>query len=228
MGKKCYVILIDRSGDAIFGVKALTDPYGSGKMPYTAGCPSLFGGNIDGDSSIESTLVKEALQESHNKIQLWEPVLKMALAQSTHDVTFTMIHQEQDHRNDMMFFILLYKFSELPEPIKAVPAGDPAFRETTGDIVKVNLKTMSNHLSREQVADAVIEAMPLHLQQRIPDEARKQFQKKAAPQRPSERRSSLSRERDLRAQTGSAKLDEEEYAIRHVIMIRAIVNELVR
>jgi hypothetical protein len=128
MGKKCYVIPIDRSGDAVFGVKALTDPYRAGKTPYAAGCPSLFGGNVDGDPSIEATLVNEALQESHNRIPLWEPVLKMALTQMAHDVTFTMIHQEDDGRNDMMFFILLYKFWELPEPITAVPAGDPAFR----------------------------------------------------------------------------------------------------
>jgi hypothetical protein len=166
------VIPIDRSGDAIFGVKALADPYKSGRTPYAARCPSLFGGNVDGDSSIEATLVKEALQESHNRIQLWEPVLKMALAQTAHDVTFTMIHQEDDGRNDMMFFILLYRFWELPEPITAVPTGDPAFRETTGDLIKVNLNTMSNHLSRQQVATAAIDAMPLHLRQWIPDKAR--------------------------------------------------------
>lgn len=93
MPKKCYAIPINKDGEAFCAVKALTNPYQSNQQPYTAGCPSIFGDNIDAGATMAGTLTKEALEESYRKVQLIEPFLNVTMAGTSGGVEFAIIHQ---------------------------------------------------------------------------------------------------------------------------------------
>jgi hypothetical protein len=179
MREKCYVIPVNKNGEAFFAVKALTDPYKNGKTPYTARCPSIFGGNVDDGTDTIATLVKEAKEESHNKVLISPSVINavQAAGGTWQGVGFEMIYQAVVGQNRMTFYLLQNQgFVVFPEATAAVPAGDNAYKETTGDVLKVNLKQISNTPEEAQVATAVINAMPQHLRSKIPAAARKEFE----------------------------------------------------
>jgi hypothetical protein len=186
MREKCYVIPVNQNGEAFFAVKALTNPYNSSKPPYMAGCPSIFGGNVDAGSDPIATLVKEAKEESHNKVLISPSVINAAQAAggSWSGVGFEMIYQTiyqtRFDENRMTFYLLQNQgFVVLPRSTVAPPTDDSdeakAYREHTGDVLVVNLRQISSMLDATQVADAVIAAMPGRLRTRIPKSALDDF-----------------------------------------------------
>lgn len=176
MTLKCYVIPVDDNGYAFFAVKALTNPYRSTQTPYAAGCPSVFGGNVDDDATVSATLVQEAMEESHNKVLINRTALDLAMSGRARGVALQEIHKESVGENEMTFYLLRNGFEVRTAPSPAVPAGNNAYKETTGYILKVDLNRMPSNVSAQQVAAAMIDAMPANLQRQIPSGARKQFE----------------------------------------------------
>jgi hypothetical protein len=171
---KSYVIPIDDSGFAYLGVKALTSPYPNGNV-YCPGCPTIFGGNVEHGQGEAETLYQEARQESHYKIDLNQMFIEKALQPATAVNSFLRVYQTQHNGQPMNFYVLKgnFVFDQAPFTSSEILEKD-VFRETTGDIVKVDLRGQ-NFQNAADAADAAIAAMPWALQIRITPEARQQF-----------------------------------------------------
>jgi len=129
---KYYVIPVDADGFAYLGVKSPANPY-NGKSWWCGGAPNVFGGNSDGQT-LQATLKTEALQESHGKIRLDLKGLEVGKTGA-----FQLVHES----DGMAFYAVRNNFTYNPD--FKPPPGLPlplAFQETTGAILRVNLKEL--------------------------------------------------------------------------------------
>jgi len=144
--KKCYIIPIDAMKRAFLGVKSLNNPYGKGRM-WNQGMPNVFGGNID-DNDIMQTLKRETLEESHHKIIIDNDV-------TLEHPSLTPIHYSHQDRYDMIFFALFGHFQYIPNANTELD--NPAYKETTGEIVSFNIKNdIPIEGGQQSVANAIL------------------------------------------------------------------------
>jgi hypothetical protein len=146
MSDKYYVIPIDAQANAYLGVKARVNPY-SGRKSYCAGCPNLFGGNADGRDARDTVYV-ETLEESHHKITLPDNGM------------LRTIHAAEDGNNNMEFYAMLIWDQSYDASVTLRPeeAARPAYRETTGEVLRVNLRQLdkdNRHTAFQQVINTL-------------------------------------------------------------------------
>jgi hypothetical protein len=132
---KYYVIPVDADGFAYLGVKSLQSPY-DGKSWWCGGAPNVFGGNSDGHT-LKATLKAEALQESHGKIQI-----DLKDVEVGDKSAFQIVH-ESEESGGMAFYAVRGNFIYNPDA-KPPPGflGSKPYKETTGAILRVNLKEL--------------------------------------------------------------------------------------
>lgn len=143
---KYYVIPVDADGLAYFGVKSPTSPY-NGKSWWCGGAPNVFGGNSDGHT-LKYTLKTEAIQESHGKIKLDLKGLEVGKTGA-----FQLVHAS----DGMAFYAVRGNFTYNPD--FKPPPGLPlplAFQETTGAILRVNLKELNIDNTGKELLSACV------------------------------------------------------------------------
>jgi hypothetical protein len=108
------------------GIRANLNPYVLWEPWWCAGCPSVFGGNDDGNSAYE-TCSREAAEESHGKLDL----------EGAHFAPLGTY--EMDRERSAYFYIATgfdYQENYLLSPALANQA---KYRETTGEILLLDL-----------------------------------------------------------------------------------------
>lgn len=143
---KYYVIPVDSSGNAYLGIKSPVNPHGD-KPVWNAGAPNPFGGNSD-HRSIKDTAYFEAREESHYKIDI-----------NTEMAEFTEVHKE----GNMTFYTIQGNFNFDPNAyFSRVLLDKPKFRETTGEVLMVDLKIL-DVTNANTVANGTLEQMKKQL-----------------------------------------------------------------
>jgi hypothetical protein len=125
---KYYVIPIDSHNNALMGIKANRNPYNKKKW-WGGGGPNPFGGNDDGHTPFD-TIAKEAQQESHRKIDIDTAAKLVEVHKST-------------SWGDATYYAIRGGFTYNPAAtLSTADAAKKSFKETTGGILIVNLKTL--------------------------------------------------------------------------------------
>jgi hypothetical protein len=133
MPAKHYIIPIDAQNRAYLGRKSMTNPYTNTPYTWGRGAPNIFGGNLQVDA--DTTLYMETREESHYKVDLNQ--LNLAAK--------VQVHQAYDnHGNLMTFYAIRGNFTYNAAPyFPALLAGQPKYRETTGDILMIDLGSLT-------------------------------------------------------------------------------------